>query len=110
MEQFVEPFMAKRGLLAGSGKRTPAENDAVGGSKTSDHLTTKTTTMARDFPTRTGEHHARRLARLMGFDSWRPNDKQSFEFSAGGRTWRGQILWGAEIDHADHVHVGIART
>jgi hypothetical protein len=109
MEQFVEPFMAKRGLLAGSGKRTPAENAAAGGSERSDHLTTKTTTMARDFPTHTGEHHARRLARLMGFDSWRPNDKRSFEFSAGGRRWRGQILWGAEIDHADHVHVGIAR-
>jgi hypothetical protein len=109
MEQFVEPFMIKRGLKPGSGKRTPAENAAIGGSKSSDHLTTMTTTMGRDFPTTRGEHHARRLARLMGFDSWRPNETQSFEFSAGGRTWRGQILWGAAIDHADHIHVGIKR-
>lgn len=107
MEQFVEPFMIKRGLKPGSGKRTPEENKAVGGSKTSDHLTTMTTTMGRDFPTFRGEHHARRLARLMGFDSWRPNDDRTFEFSAGGRQWRGQILWGAEIKHGDHVHVGI---
>jgi len=109
MEQFVEPFMVKRGLKPGSGKRTPDENDDANGSTRSDHLTTMTTAMGRDFPTTRGEHHARRLARLMGFDSWRPNVKQSFEFSAGGSTWRGQILWGAEIDHADHVHVGIAR-
>jgi hypothetical protein len=109
MEQFVEPFMVKRGLKPGSGKRTPDENDAAKGSNTSDHLTTMTTAMGRDFPTVRGEHHARRRARLMGFDSWRPDEKQSFEFSAGGRTWRGQILWGAKIDHADHVHVGIAR-
>lgn len=92
MEQFVEPFMVKRRLKPGSGKRTPDENDDANGSPTSDHLTTMTTAMARDFPTHTGEHHARRLAHLMGFDSWRPNEKQSFEFSAGGRRWRGQIL------------------
>jgi hypothetical protein len=109
MEQFVEPFMVKRNLPIGSGKRTPEENDEVDGSKTSDHLTTMTTTMARDFPTRAGEHHARRLAHLMGFRSWKPDVKESFEFSAGGRKWRGQILWGAAIDHDDHVHVGIAR-
>jgi hypothetical protein len=34
MTEFVEPFMVKRGLPIGSGKRTPAENKAVGGSKT----------------------------------------------------------------------------
>lgn len=108
MTQFVEPFLVKRGLPIGSGKRTPAENAAVNGSPTSDHLTTKTRTMARDFPTRAGEDDARRLAALMGFGSWQPNSHASFGFSAGGRNWQAQILWGAGIDHDDHVHVGIS--
>src|SRR5688572_25105237 len=51
MTAFVEPFMVARGLHLGSGKRTPAENVAAGGSKNSDHLITKITTAARDFPT-----------------------------------------------------------
>ncbi len=108
MQQFIEPFMTKRGLPIGSGKRTPAENAAVGGSATSDHLTTKSTTAARDFPTFTGEEHARALAASMGCDTWRPNRFDSFTFSAGGRRWSAQILWGADINHSDHVHVGIS--
>jgi hypothetical protein len=105
--QYVEPFMLKRGLPIGSGKRTPAENKAVGGSPTSDHLTTFTSTMARDFPTFAGEDDARALAASMGFRSWQPNSFTSFGFSAGGHTWQAQILWGAAIDHGDHVDVGI---
>lgn len=108
MEDFVEPFLVKRGLPLGSGKRTPAQNKTVGGSATSDHLTTKTTTAARDFPTLAGEDDARALANAMGFESWRPNSHDGFTFSAGGRSFRAQILWGAAIDHDDHVHVGIA--
>jgi lysozyme len=108
MEEFVEPFMVKRGLRLGSGKRTPAENKRVGGSKKSDHLTTKRRTAARDFPTFKGEDDARALAKSMGFESWRPNSFDGFEFSAGGHSFRVQILWGAAIDHGDHVHVGIS--
>ena len=108
MEEFVEPFLVKRGLPLGSGKRTPAENVAAGGSATSDHLTTQRRTAARDFPTFRGEDPARALAHSMGFASWRPNSKESFNFSVGGHGFRGQIVWGAEIDHGDHVHVGIA--
>jgi hypothetical protein len=108
MQQWVEAFMVKRGLPLGSGKRTPAENGACGGSPTSDHLTTKTTTAARDFPTRTGEDHARALAASMGCADWQPNSFANFTFSAGGRSWSAQILWGAAIDHDDHVHVGIS--
>ena len=107
MEEFVEAFLVKRGLPLGSGKRTPAENAAVGGSATSDHLTTNTRTAARDFPTFAGEDAARALARAMGFSSWQPNSKESFEFSVRGHSFRAQILWGASIDHGDHVHVGI---
>ena len=108
MTEFVEPFLVKRGLPLGSGKRTPSENDAVGGSESSDHLTTKTKTAARDFPTFTGEDDARALAKSMGIDGWRPNSFTIFEVSAGGHTWRAQILWGADIKHGDHVHVGIS--
>lgn len=110
MESFVEPFLVKRGLPLGSGKRTPAENAAVGGSPNSDHLTTHTTTAARDFPTFQGEDDARALAHAMGFASWQPNSTESFTFSAGGHTFRAQILWGANIKHGDHVHVGILAT
>jgi hypothetical protein len=107
VDQYVEPFMVKRGLPIGSGKRTPAENKAVGGSPTSDHLTTQETTMGRDFPTRAGEDAARALAASMGFGAWQPNSFTSFTFKAGGHNFRAQILWGADIGHDDHVHVGI---
>jgi hypothetical protein len=109
MTHFVEPFMLKRGLPLGSGKRTPAHNAAIGGSATSDHLTTKTTTAARDFPTFAGEDDARALAQAMGIDAWRPNDHTLFAITAGGQAFRVQILWGAAIDHGDHVHVGVSR-
>jgi hypothetical protein len=109
MAGFVEPFMVKRGLPIGSGKRTPAHNAAIGGSPTSDHLTTKTTTAARDFPTFAGEDDARALAKALGISSWQPNAFTTFSFSAGGRGFRAQILWGARIQHGDHVHVGISR-
>lgn len=108
MRQFVEPFMTKRGLPIGSGKRTPAENAAVGGSPTSDHLTTHTTTMARDFPTYAGEDDARALAHALGNDNWQPNSYTTFLVNVDGHTFRVQILWGAAIGHADHVHVGVA--
>jgi hypothetical protein len=110
MTAFVEPFMVKRGLPIGSGKRTPAQNKAVGGSKNSDHLTTKTATAARDFPTFTGEGHARALAKAMGISSWQPNKHTTFALApVDGHKFAVQILWGAGIDHGDHVHVGISR-
>ena len=108
MTEFVEPFMVKRGLPLGSGKRTPAHHASVGGSKNSDHLTTKTRAAARDFPTFAGEDDARALARAMGFGSWQPNSFTGFSVSAGGHAFGAQILWGAAIQHGDHVHVGIS--
>jgi hypothetical protein len=115
LEQFVEPFMLKRGLPLGSGKRTPAQQAATGtpsnpASTTSAHLTTQTAAAARDFPIFQGEDDARALARSMGFASWQPNSHDSFNFSVGGHSFRGQILWGAGIDHGDHVHVGVRAT
>jgi hypothetical protein len=108
MTDFVEPFLIKRGLPLGSGKRTPAENARIGGSPTSDHLTTHSTTAARDFPTFQGEDDARALAKAMGCETWQPNSFDSFTFSAGGQTFRAQVLWGLGIKHGDHVHVGIS--
>jgi hypothetical protein len=108
LEEFVEPFLLKRGLPLGSGKRTPAQQAATGStSTTSDHLTTMTRAAGRDFPTFQGEDDARALARSMGFASWQPNSFDTFNFSVGGHSFRGQILWGAQIDHDDHVHVGV---
>ena len=106
---FVEPFMAARGLPIGQGKRTPAVNASVGGSATSDHLTTKTTTAARDFPTFQGEDDARALARAMGIRTWQPNSYTAYPVTAGGHNFRVQILWGSAIQHGDHVHVGVSR-
>jgi hypothetical protein len=40
----------------------------------------------------------------------RPNSHDGFTFSAGGGSFRAQILWGAAIDHDDYVHGGIAVT
>jgi hypothetical protein len=106
--QFIEPFLADRGIKIGQGKRTPEVNARVGGSATSDHLTTKTTTAARDFPTFSGEDEARALAEALGIGSWQPNSHANHTFSAGGRRWRIQILWGSAIKHGDHIHVGIS--
>lgn len=108
MVQFIEPFLVERGIPIGQGKRTPAVNASVGGSATSDHLTTKSTTAARDFPTLSGEDEARALAKALGFDSWQPNSFANHTFSAGGRRWRVQILWGSGIKHGDHIHVGVS--
>lgn len=109
MTDFVEPFMIGRGLSRGSGKRTPAENTAVGGSATSDHLTTRTQAAARDFPTFAGEDDARALAGALGNNSWQPNSTATFPLKVDNHNFRVQILWGAGIDHSDHVHVGIVR-
>lgn len=108
MTQFIEPFMVERGIPIGSGKRTPQQNEDAGGSATSDHLTTKSTTAARDFPTFKGEDEARALAESLGIDSWQANSFTNHTFSAGGRRWRAQILWGSEIRHGDHIHVGVS--
>lgn len=106
--QFVAPFMNKRGLPTGSKKRTPEHNAAIGGSPTSDHLTTHTTTFAVDFRTFSGEDDARALAAALGNPSWQANSFDAFSVTVDGHTFRVQILWGAGIDHGDHVHVGVS--
>lgn len=108
MGQFVTPYMAEVwGLAAGSKKRTPAHNAAIGGSPTSDHLTTQVLHFACDYPTFDGERAARALARELGSTMWEPNSYATFDFTLDGYVFRAQILNGAAIDHADHIHVGL---
>lgn len=109
LHQYVVPFMKRQGLSAGSEKRSPAQNSAVGGSSSSDHLTTNTLSDAIDFPTTNGEGAARALAASMGSKSWAANSYGTFQVKVGRYTFQVQILWGAGIDHADHVHVGVRR-
>lgn len=106
-DQFVTPFMAEQGLRAGNAKRSPAQNADVGGAADSDHLTTNTRTYAVDYPTTSGEAAARALARELGWSGWAPNSYARHTITVGGRRFVVQILWGADIEHGDHVHVGI---
>lgn len=105
-EQFVTPFMRRHDLAAGSQKRN---YDTVAGPGMSDHYVGSTRAYAIDYPTYSGEDEARALARAMGDNSWQPNSYDSFVVTVDGAKFRVQILWGAAIDHADHVHVGLSR-
>jgi hypothetical protein len=108
MGQVVSPLLyGKYGYPIGSGKRTPRRNLEVGGSPNSDHLTTKTLTFARDYPTFNGEEAARELALIFGWEDWKPNSYATHTFRIGKYSFRLQILWGGLIKHGDHIHVGI---
>jgi hypothetical protein len=108
MGQFITPFMKKRGLAPGSKKRTPAHNASIGGSPTSDHLTTKLTSFAVDFPTFSGEDDARALMKALGVKSWQPNSFTTYPVRVDGHAFNVQTLWGSAIGHGDHVHVGVS--
>jgi hypothetical protein len=103
-DQFVTPFMKHRGLAAGSQKRP---YDTVGGPAMSDHYTGSTEAYATDYPTFSGADDASALAKAMGIKGWQPNSYQSANVRIDGHTFRVQILWGAAIEHGDHVHVGL---
>jgi hypothetical protein len=105
-DQFITPFMDKRGLDAGSQKRP---YDTVGGSGMSDHYTGNGTAYAVDYPTYQGLDDAKALAKAFGIDGWQPNSYNSHVVRIDGVQFRVQILWGGAIDHADHVHVGLRR-
>lgn len=105
-DQFVTPFLRKRGLEPGSQKRSA---DTVAGPGMSDHYVGSGSAYAIDYPTFQGADDAAALARAMGIKGWHPNSYDSHVVSIDGHRFRVQILWGAGIDHGDHVHVGIRR-
>lgn len=105
-DQFVTPFMRRHGLAAGDQKR---DYDSVDGPRVSDHFEGSGSAYAIDYPTNSGEDEARALARAMGNNSWQPNSWERFDVTVDGHRFSVQILWGARLEHADHVHVGIRR-
>lgn len=96
-----------------TGKRSPDQNTAVGGSPTSDHLTTNRNAYAEDYSNGNGsEDDAKaRLFQQLGQFYGVPVKKNSYDsggvIRVGKRRFKVQILYGSGIDHADHVHVGI---
>jgi hypothetical protein len=87
-DQFVTPFLRREGLRAGSQGLSA---------------------YAMDYPTWSGADEARALAYAMGNRSWRPDSTDPFFVTVDGERFRVQILWGTEIQHHDHIHVGIRR-
>lgn len=102
-DDFIHPFMKRRGLEPGSQKEQRPSNPQ------SDHDVDNRESYATDYPTYSGERAARELARAFGWTTWKPNSYAVKDVTIGNRQFRVQILWGAEIDHADHVHVGLKR-
>lgn len=104
--QYVFPFMDARGLKPGSQKRARVTTSSGG---VSDHYEGNNSAYATDFPTFHGEGIARALAKSIGWHDWKPNAYGNFNTKINGRTYRWQIIWGAEVGHGDHIHVGVKR-
>jgi hypothetical protein len=105
-DRLVTPFMAQQDppLRPGSEKRDK-QGTTTGG--ISEHWVGATRSYAIDYPTSNGLAVARALAAEFGWADWQPNIYGFHNFTVGDRRFRLQILWGALIDHSDHVHVGI---
>lgn len=95
-----------KGLPWGSGKRTPAENAAVGGAPDSDHLTTNKTTFAADLGA--GSEVAETVAKRLKLSGWAPGTYERFT-SPKFPGYSFQLLWEVE-GHYDHVHLGVEWT
>jgi hypothetical protein len=88
------------------GKRTPAENASVGGSPTSDHLTSNKAAYAKDIPATgsQGTAIAHKVASNLGIKNLQTGTYNWYT-SPKAPGYRFQILWQVE-GHFDHVHVG----
>jgi len=98
-DQFVHPFMRRRGLSIG-GQKEPGH--ATGG----DHDPNSRTSYACDYGTTSGAGAANALGQAMGRGGSSTGTFATFNIKVDGRSFRVQILWGVR-DHYDHVHVGI---
>lgn len=78
-------------------KRTPAENTSVGGSSTSDHLTTNRASYAADLPA--DDKLARRIAKNLGLKSHTGTQTVTKD------GYRYQLIW-QDKGHYDHIHLG----
>jgi hypothetical protein len=87
-----------------SGERTPENNAAVGGSATSDHLTTNRWASAADMKYGVG----RQVARRLGLRNWKPGTYDRHIITVDGRRYSVQLLEDVE-GHYTHTHLGIQR-
>lgn len=78
-------------------KRSPGENDSVGGSSDSDHLTTNDASYAADLPA--NDKVARRIAKKLGL----PSHTGTQSVVRDG--YRYQLIW-QDSGHFDHIHLG----
>jgi len=104
-EQLVRPMMQSRGLPVTSQKRS---YDTVEPG-VSDHYVGCKVCWAEDYGTYSGRDDAEFLADWLGIEGWQPNSYERYRVVFDDEAFSVQILWGAEIDHDDHVHVGIRR-
>lgn len=103
-DQYIHPFMRKQGLSPGSQKRSKKYTSS---GNISDHWEGLTNSWACDYPTFSGEGKARALADSFGWTTWSPNSWNKTNVTIGGKRFILQILWGAAVEHGDHVHVGL---
>lgn len=100
------------GVPVSSAKRSTVP---AGSSTGSDHHTSQRTAFAYDLDTPgidspVGHRLARRIARRYGV-SYTPNSHESGGIvrARDGRRYRIQLLYGSQVGHGDHVHVGVRR-
>jgi len=106
-DQFIRPFMRRRGLSVSSAKRS-TNNSGFSNPAFSDHHVGCTQCYAEDYPTYSGAPHAQALAEALGIDGPVVGTYRRYPIKVGGRTFLVQILW-AVAEHYDHVHVGVRR-
>ncbi|NTX11063.1 hypothetical protein HUA74_06670 [Myxococcus sp. CA051A] len=105
--QRAKDIATEMGFSVSSTKRT--KTGSIGSKSTSDHHTSQTNAYAYDFPAEgtKGTKLAEAIAKAYGFpvDQLGTYHKQPFTFQ--DKEYRVQVLWGSNIDHDDHVHVGV---
>ncbi|HEX6685134.1 MAG TPA: transglycosylase SLT domain-containing protein [Candidatus Limnocylindrales bacterium] len=107
-DQFITPFLAKLGLTNISSEKR--DYDSVDDpNRVSDHFDGSKRAYAIDYLTNSGRDEAEKLAKAMGIQGWRPDTVQNFVVKIDGAQFRVQIIWGAAVDHGNHVHVGLRR-